>query len=219
MRTIALLSQKGGSGKTTFAVHLAVAATSAGYSSAIIDLDPQCSAANWGSTREAETPEVMSGHAARLEPMMKAASESGVGILFLDTPPAADAIAVKAAKAADLILIPCRAAVFDVRSVLETLGVMETLSTPRLVVLNAVPTTAKSGAAADAAAVIMARGRNELAPVSWSHRVAFSHGPIDGRTAQELEPNGKAAQEVKALWTWLCVTLGVPANPRVMITA
>jgi len=51
MKTVALLSQKGGAGKTTLALHLACAAKASGLASAIIDLDPQASAAAWHDSR------------------------------------------------------------------------------------------------------------------------------------------------------------------------
>lgn len=65
MKTIALVSQKGGVGKTTLATGLAVAAHQAGLSAAIFDLDPQASAAFWKDTREAAEPAVVPIPAAR----------------------------------------------------------------------------------------------------------------------------------------------------------
>src|SRR5581483_1556944 len=113
MKIIAIVSQKGGAGKTTLAVHLATAAAAAGHTAAIIDLDPQATAASWGDRRAAAVPEVISGQAARLPALMKAAGDNGADFLILDTAPNADQTASLAARAADLVLIPCRAAAFD----------------------------------------------------------------------------------------------------------
>jgi len=66
MKTVAIISQKGGAGKTTLAVHLGAAAAEAGHTSAIIDLDPQATAAGWGDRRQVSEPEVVSGQAVRL---------------------------------------------------------------------------------------------------------------------------------------------------------
>ena len=60
MKILAVISQKGGVGKTTIATALAVAAESEGRSAAVFDLDPQASASFWHDTREAETPAVVS---------------------------------------------------------------------------------------------------------------------------------------------------------------
>src|SRR5271168_5302420 len=113
MKTIAIISQKGGAGKTTLSVHLATAAAAAGHRTAIIDLDPQGTAASWGDRREAAEPEVISGQAVRLPAMVATAKENGADLLVLDTAPNADQAASYAAKIADLVLIPCRAAAFD----------------------------------------------------------------------------------------------------------
>jgi chromosome partitioning protein len=87
MKIIAIISQKGGAGKTTLAVHLAAAAAKAGHKSAVIDLDPQGTAASWGDRRVAEEPEVISGQAVRLPALLDAARENGAGFLVLDTAP------------------------------------------------------------------------------------------------------------------------------------
>ena len=60
MKTVAILSQKGGTGKTTLSLHLAVAAEQAGKAAVVIDLDPQASAMAWKDIRKADTPEVVS---------------------------------------------------------------------------------------------------------------------------------------------------------------
>ena len=56
--------------------------------------------------------------------------------------------------------------------------------------------------------------RRKVAPQVVHDRVAFSHGVIDGRTAQELEPDGKAAEEIEALFSWACGQVGLPAGPH-----
>ena len=77
MKTVAIISQKGGAGKTTLSVHLATAAALSGHSAAIIDLDPQGTAASWGDRRRADAPEVVSGQAARLGVLIEAAQATG----------------------------------------------------------------------------------------------------------------------------------------------
>ncbi len=73
-------------------------------------------------------------------------------------------------------------------------------------VLNAIPP--RSGIGREAAEGLAAQGA-QVAPAMLSQRAAFAHGVIDGRTAQEFEPNGKAAEEVEALFTWLCGIVGM----------
>lgn len=206
MKTIAIISQKGGAGKTTLAVHLATAAAHAGHVAAIVDLDPQATATSWGDRREAETPEVTSGQAVRLPSLMKAAEANGVDFLVLDTAPNADQTASLAARSADLVLIPCRAAAFDLEAIETTLLLTKAAGKPAYVVLNAVPP--RSGIGTEAAKGLRGRGA-DVAPHQLSQRAAYSHGVIDGRTAQEFEANSKAAEEIKKLYAWACGVVGM----------
>ena len=145
MKTVAIISQKGGAGKTTLAVHLGTAAAEAGHIAAIIDLDPQATAASWGDRRQAAVPEVISGQAVRLPALMKTARDNGADFLVLDTAPNADQTASLAARGADLVLIPCRAATFDLEAIETTLLLAKAASKPAYVVLNAIPPRAASG--------------------------------------------------------------------------
>ena len=77
MKTIAIVSQKGGAGKTTLALHIATAAEAAGLSAAIIDLDPQASAAGWGDSRQGEAPVVVALPHTRLPQGLQAATDGG----------------------------------------------------------------------------------------------------------------------------------------------
>jgi chromosome partitioning protein len=206
MKTIAIISQKGGAGKTTLAVHLATAAAQAGHVTALIDLDPQATATSWGDRRAAEVPEVTSGQAVRLPSLMKAAEANGVDFLVLDTAPNADQTASLAARSADLVLIPCRAAAFDLEAIETTLLLTKAAGKPAYVVFNAVPP--RSGIGAEAAKGLQGRGA-KIAPHQLTQRAAYSHGVIDGRTAQEFEPNSKAAEEIKALYAWACGVVGM----------
>ena len=86
MKKVAIHSQKGGSGKTTTAVSLAVQAEKAGRTTAVIDLDPQANATSWGDRRQAETPVIISAQAARLAQVLNAAEQNGAKIVFIDIP-------------------------------------------------------------------------------------------------------------------------------------
>ena len=209
MKTVAIISQKGGAGKTTLAVHLATAAALAGHQTAIIDLDPQATAASWGDRRQAEAPEVISGQAMRLPALMGMAQTNGADFIILDTAPNADQTASLAARAADLVLIPCRPSTFDLEAIETTLLLAKTAGKPAFVVLNAVPP--RSAIGREAADGLAARGA-QVAPHFLTQRAAFAYGVIDGRTAQEFEPQGKAAEEIEALYLWLCGHVDMPTS-------
>ena len=139
MHTIAILSQKGGTGKTTPTLHLAVASERAGQAAAVIDLDPQASAAGWKDTRPGDTPVVVPVPSSRLPQALEAARGGGAAITFIDTAPHATEAALAAAEAADLVLIPCRAGILDLRAIGTTARAIKLSSKPAYVILNAMP--------------------------------------------------------------------------------
>ena len=200
MKTIAIVSQKGGSGKTTLALHLAVASASAGHNTAVIDLDPQASAANWSDRREAELPVVLSAHASRLPQEIARVREIGGEMLYVDTAPHSDSAALEAARTADLVLIPCRPAILDLEAITNTLAFLRTTGTPVLVVLNAIAATGQDARQAEEA---LSAHQVETCPVRLGRRVAFARALIAGQAAQEFEPKGKAAREIARLHTFV----------------
>jgi chromosome partitioning protein len=202
MRILAIISQKGGVGKTTLATALAVAAEAAGKQAAVFDLDPQASAAFWHDTRESEAPAVVSIAPARLQHVLKAAAESGCDLAIIDAPPFAKDIAYEAAQQADFILIPTRPAVLDVMAMTRTLELVRHYDRPAAVVLTFCP--AQGREVADTEEAVRQLGAT-LAPVRIHNRVAYSRAQQTGLTAQELEPSGKAAEEIKRLYDYACI--------------
>ena len=122
MHIIAAISQKGGSGKTTLAVNLAVAADLAGHAAIVVDLDPQGSAALWGEIRQARLPVVVPARAGDLEDVLE--------------------------RAADLVVIPCRPSIFDLHSVETSFRLAKLAGTYATGLLWATRQSRRSGAAA-----------------------------------------------------------------------
>lgn len=205
MQTIAILSQKGGTGKTTLSLHLAVAAHQAGQAAVVIDLDPQASAAGWKDSRKTEEPVVISIPAARLPQALSTAAGAGADLVLIDTAPHSGEVALAAAEAADLILIPCRPGILDLRAIGTTARVAKLAGKPAYVVLNTIPPRA-SNVLADARAAVAVHGL-EVAPVAIQQRAAYAHALTAGQTAQEYEQDGKAADEITALYAWVRTVL------------
>ena len=201
MKAVAIISQKGGAGKTTIALHLATAAALEGRNTAIIDLDPQASAANWSDRREADLPVVLSAHASRLAHEMKRVEDMQGELLIIDTAPHSDSAALEAAKDADQNFVPCRPAILDIEAISNTLNLVRTTGTPVWVVMNAV---APQGNEAIEAAEAIAGLDVGVCPVQLRQRVAFSRALITGQSAQEYEPGGKAALETEQLHAFMC---------------
>jgi chromosome partitioning protein len=206
MKTIAIISQKGGAGKTTLALHLAVAAEQAGRPAAIIDLDPQASATGWGDHRGKENPAVVSSQASRLDQVMSAAREGGAALAIIDTAPHSESAALAAARSADFILIPCRPAILDLRAINSTIELAKLAGKPAAVVLNSVPPRGSLGEDADQAIELYGV---EVCPARISQRAVFVHALTEGLTAQEYEPAGKGAREIRHLYKWVCRQVGL----------
>jgi chromosome partitioning protein len=164
MHVIAILSQKGGTGKTTLSLHLAVAAERAGHVAAVIDLDPQASAAGWTDSRPGETPAVVSMPATRLPQALDLARGAGAEVVFLDTAPHSSDVALAAAEAADLLLIPCRAGILDLRAIGATARLAKIAGKPVHVILNSMPPRA-TNIITDAREAVRVHGL-DVAPVT-----------------------------------------------------
>ncbi len=201
MQTIAIISQKGGTGKTTLALNLAVASEQAGQPAVIVDLDPQASAKAWHDSRDNAPPVVISAHASRLNEVLGIAKENGAVLVIIDTAPHSERDALTAARAANIILIPCRPSIVDLRAIVSTQELAEIAKTPAYAVLNAVPP--RGHLADEAAAAIKGYGL-DVAPVNLAQRAAFVHSLTVGKGVIEYEPDSKAAQEVNALCMFAC---------------
>jgi chromosome partitioning protein len=202
MRTISILSQKGGAGKTTLAINLAGAAEAEGLATVIIDLDPQASAKVWHDHRGKETPVVISAHAARLPEVLKTAAEHGAELCIIDTAPHSETAALAAAKAADLALIPCRPSYIDLKAISTSVDVVQMAKCPALFVLSCVRPGDKS--LPDQAEQGLGIYEIPVAPVRISHRAAFVHSLTAGQTVSEYDPDGAAAAEIRELFNLSC---------------
>ncbi len=205
MFTISIIGQKGGTGKTTAALGLAVAAAQAGHDVAVIDLDPQATAANWKDRREGENPPVVSAQASRLKQTLQAAKESAVEFVFIDTAGRSDDSALNAARAADLVLVPSRPNIVEVETLPQVNDLLRLASSPpAFVLLNGIHPTAGRGSIADMQEGIRGLYGLAVCPVHLCQRAAYAEAMTTGRTPQELDPEGKAGDELKRLFEFVC---------------
>lgn len=200
MYKIAVIAEKGGVGKTTVAIALAVAAASDGKRSAVIDTDQQATASKWTDRRETEFPWIVATPAARLSAALKTAEAQGADFVVIDTPPHAGTDAAEAARLADLVVIPVEPHLFALETLPKLRDLLKLAGDPlAVVVLNkAAPQGSEAGNAGD---WIKQQGFS-VCPVVLHLRAAHRHAGNVGQGVTEFEPGSKAAQEVMNLYTY-----------------
>ena len=121
---------------------------------------------------------------------------------MIDTAPRAEQGALAAAKAADLVLVPCRPAIYDLETVTTTVELVRLADrdTPLLCVLNGVP---PRGTRQQQARDVLAGLNVRVCPASIGHRAAIDHAAALGLSPQEYEPAGKAAGEIAAVYSFV----------------
>ncbi len=211
MKTVALLAQKGGTGKSTLSIHLAVLAAANKQKVLIADIDPQQSATFWHERREEKEPEVIPLDAGALKKKHGEIQGNGVDLLVIDTAPHSREDTFIAAQLSDFILIPTRPAILDLQAIGDSVDIVKKVGCKAAIILNACPFPGKNGERA-----IVTEAREALsvygipvAPVAISNRVALSHSLIDGRAVTEFESEGKAAAEMRELMNWINQEVGL----------
>lgn len=200
MRVIVFASQKGGSGKTTLAGHVAVEAELRGQGPvALIDTDPQGSLAKWWTVREKERPAFIQSVFTNLFHDLDQARDEGFRLVVIDTPPAVTRAIAEVVSYADLVVLPTRPSPHDLRAVGATVDIVEARKKPLVFVVNAATPRAKI--TSEAAIALSQHGT--VAPVTIHHRVDYAASMTDGRTVMEAEPGGRSAKEIQALWDYL----------------
>ena len=204
MRVLTIASQKGGTGKTTLAAHLAVEAARAGAGPvAVVDTDPQGSLAAWWNSRVAETPLFAAMNIIQIHAHLTRLEEQGINLVVIDTPPQLIDTIETANTVADFVLIPARPSPHDLRAVAVLVDMVEQAGKPFCFVVNGA--TPRSTIATDALRALAEHGK--VAPVTVHHRVDFAVSMIDGRTVGELSPQSRSAQEITSLWKYVFTQL------------
>lgn len=205
MQVLSVLGQKGGSGKSNTSLGLAVHATLAGRTVAVVDLDPQTTAANWSDRRGNESPAVVSCQVSRLAQVLESAQKGGADLVIIDTPGKSTDALIAAAKAADYCLLPVQPHIYDI----ETLGSLKDVLTlagnpPAAIVINRAPVQGRRHIEAQQA--LEAQGMT-VCPVVVYARAAHGDAGNIGQAAVELDPGSKAAGEMFELYSYMISAL------------
>jgi chromosome partitioning protein len=199
MKAVAFVTQKGGSGKSTLCVSLAVAAQEAGKSVCILEMDRQATISDWAELRGAETPEVAQIDATQIEAVLQRLQGGEYDYVFIDTPGIDSPGALSAIRAADLCIVPSRPTPADLRAVRVTLAAIYRLEKRFAFVLNQTP--ARSYRVRDAADGLVTHG--VLPDVNVVLRNDHQDAIGLGQGVTEFNPAGQAADEIRKLWNWI----------------
>ena len=198
MRTIALVTQKGGSGKSTIASQLAVTALEAGERVFIIDMDPQASLVRWFKERDDKDIAVEAIAPGKVGAALAALQKSGVTLVIIDTAGSDNAGSLAAMKAADLCLIPCRPNAFDLWASENTRKQVRELGKEYAFLLSQCPPAQQSARVEEGAKALEAMG-GLITPLIGA-RVDYQEAARIGWGVTELNPSGMAAEEMRKLW-------------------
>lgn len=200
MKVLAFASQKGGSGKTTIAAHLAVEAERAGDGPvALMDADPQGSLSDWWNERQVEHPLFCQTSIARLAEHLEEMRGKGIKMLFIDTPPAITSTIGHVINVADLVVIPTRPSPHDLRAAGATVDIAERLEKPMVFVING----AHPRARITTEAAISLSQHGPVAEVVVHQRTDYAASMIDGRTVMEISTRSRSPREMANLWSYI----------------
>jgi chromosome partitioning protein len=199
VRTWALVSQKGGSGRSTLTVHLAVAAVEAGKTVLVVDIDPQKNALRWSSVRGKDKPPLIIGAIVpELDRILANAETQGADLAIIDTSPRADRDSIEIARKSDVVIVPARASIFDIPAAEDTMELLKAagMDSKAVIVLNAIAARTHEGE--DAAAFL--KEKYGLEPFRIGERTDFRQALNNGLGITEYTPKSKATQELLNLY-------------------
>jgi chromosome partitioning protein len=206
MRTLSILSRKGGTGKTTVSIHMAALAAQAGLSTVLSDLDPQGSSLEWARTRAREAiaggPRVIESKVGTLFTQRLAAAREGTDLMVIDTRPSTDLECAEAIRWADLCLITVRPSYFDLKAIVRTAELVKQLGKPALFVINQAPSQRMGSETRAVLETYEALIANEIpvAPIGLRYRTAYQAAIRKGMVVNEFTPGSNADAEMQSLW-------------------
>ena len=216
MHSIAVFSQKGGSGKTTISVNLAAISAGDGKAVAVLDLDPQGSATLWKDIRDKEQPGVMAASFARLPKILEAARVENVDLVIMDVPPKAADAAVAACRVADMVLIPIEPEIYNLGALESAIDIARSAQKEPVIVINR---ASMAGDEVEKAIEVVKSYRAQHCPITLYQRKPVSQAQAVGLSVPEYvgilqeerrmrSNHENAALEMVRFYDWVTKAIG-----------
>lgn len=200
MKVLAVLAQKGGVGKSMLARSLAVQGLMDGLKTAVLDADPQGTIVAWSRRRKLSAPTVISLGSQTISEALRDLAARGADLVVIDTPPHSQPIISVAASAADAAILVTGPFPEDLEQVGAAAGIVQSLGKPAGIVLNKTPPKSHALTLARAA---LATFQLPICPTALVQLLSHPYASAEGLSAQEREPNSKAAAEIAEVWGWI----------------
>lgn len=208
MLTIAFAARKGGASKTTLTAHLGVEAHRRGQGPVLLmDTDPQQSLREWWEQRTDDQPGLVE---VRLDTLAAEVAKvrDRPGFLLIDTPPLESATIEKVIAVSDLVVIPVKPSPHDLKGVGVTVRMARAAGKPFIFVV----TQAVARASLTLQAPLALSQHGPVATTIMHYRVDYAGSMTDGRVVQEIDPSGKAAEEMAGMWEYVSTYISNSAN-------
>jgi len=213
MKTLAVMSRKGGAGKTTVSVNLALAARAMGIKAVLADADPLRSACEVLRERDEAAGLLVETSASKLFALTEACRRGGADLPIIDTPAAPEADVAEAVKVADLCLAVSRPTYLDLAAAVRSVAIIQRLGKDGVIVLNqcAPPRNGVEPPAVVKAFEALRFAGLPVTPIALRSRLVYQTAFAQGRSVLEIDGEGPASTEVRDLFrhVWRTMTGGV----------
>jgi len=216
VKTITVNSRKGGAGKTTVSVSLAMAARQAGLKVVLADMDPLRSSTEILRSRAEASSMLIETNSGKLWVLQQTLIRNGCDLLVIDTPAHPEPEIVQCMLRSDLVLAVTRPSFLDLAAVRDTIALIQRTGVPGLVVLNQCPPrrNGEENPVVTDAVQRLRFGKLPVAKAVLRSRIAYQHAFANNCGVTEWDYSSEAATDVLWLLAEISKHLALPRDDK-----